>query len=266
MEWTDRGIVLSARKHGESSVVVTALTEAHGRHAGLVRGAARAGGTYEPGNLVALRWRARLEEHLGNYTAELVHSFAAPVLDDALRLSALAAACALVDAALPEREPHNTVFESLAALLAALEQAPALDWQAGFVRFEIDLLRDLGFGLDLSRCAATGETGGTLAFVSPKTARAVSKAAGEPYREKLLALPPFLAKEGAAPRSAAEIAAGLSLTGYFLDRHVFAPHGHVMPPARARLVDRIESSDSLAPAPKDPDNRDPDKERDKPVP
>jgi DNA repair protein RecO (recombination protein O) len=246
MEWTDRGIVLAARRHGESSAIVTALTAGHGRHAGLVRGARRAAGTFEPGNLVALRWRARLDEHLGNYTAELAHSHAAALLDDPLRLSALAAACALVDAALPERERHGRVFESLAGLLALLESGADAEWQAAFVRFEIDLLRDLGFGLDLAQCAATGQID-ALAFVSPKTGRAVSQAAGEPYRGKLLALPSFLTAANVAP-APDEIAQGLRLTGYFLERHVFAPHGHTIPPARARLVDRIAAIGSVAPA------------------
>ena len=193
MEWSDRGIVLSARRHGESSAVVSALTAAHGRHAGLVRGAKRAGGTFEPGNLVQLRWRARLEDHLGNFQAELMHSFAAAVLDDPLKLAALTSACALVDTALAERERHDKVFESLSGLLAALEQGTSTDWQGIYVRFEFDLLTDLGFGLDLSQCAATGRND-TLIFVSPKTGRAVSAAAGEPYRDRLLPLPGFLLK------------------------------------------------------------------------
>lgn len=248
MEWTDRGIVLSARKHGEGSAVVSALTAGHGRHAGLVRGAKRAGGTYEPGNLIAIRWRARLEDHLGNYSAELTHSFAAAILDDPLRLSALIAACALADAALAERETHAKIFESLAALLALLESGSDAEWRAAFVRFEIDLLRDLGFGLDLSRCAATG-TPDDLAYVSPKTGRAVSRKAGAPYCAKLLPLPAFLVAE-AKTASLEETVEGLRLTGYFLDRHVFAPHGHALPAARARLIDRIETDATLAPVSK----------------
>ena len=245
MEWTDSGIVLGARRHGESAEIVTALTQAHGRHAGLVRSARRAAGTYEPGNLVSLRWRARLDEHLGNFTGELVRSFAAAVLDDPLRLAGLAAACALVDAALPEREPHDKVFESLNALLAAIYEAKTPEWQSAFVRFEIDLLRDLGFGLDLSKCAATG-TIEELSFVSPKTGRAVSRDAGQPYCSKLLALPPFLTSNDVPPPSPRDVAEGLALTGYFLERHVFAPHGKTIPAARARLIDRIAASDNVA--------------------
>ena len=245
MEWSDRGIVLSARRHGESSAVVSALTSAHGRHAGLVRGAKRAGGTFEPGNLVQLRWRARLEDHLGNFQAELMHSFAAAVLDDPLKLAALTSACALVDTAFAERERHDKVFESLSGLLVALERGTSTDWQGIYVRFEFDLLTDLGFGLDLSQCAATGRND-TLVFVSPKTGRAVSAAAGEPYRDRLLPLPAFLLKSE-TPASPKEIADGLLLTGSFLERHVFAPHGKKFPLARTRLIDRIVSLDTLAP-------------------
>ncbi len=245
MEWTGDGIVLSARRHGETSLLVTALTAARGRCAGLVRGGARrASGTYEPGNLVGLKWRARLDEHLGNYAGELAHSTAAAILDDPARLSALASACALADSALPEREPHAKVHAAMMALLAALESESALAWQAAYVRFELDLLTDLGFGLDLSACAATGETG-DLAYVSPKTGRAVSRLAGEPYREKLFALPPFLAG-AAAPKDESEIAAGLALTGYFLERHVFAAHGKPVPAARARFVDRFPAFGNAA--------------------
>jgi len=245
MEWSDRGIVLSARRHGESSAVVSALTAAHGRHAGLVRGAKRAGGTFEPGNLVQLRWRARLEDHLGNFQAELIHSFAASLLDDPLKLAALTSACALIDSALAERERHDKVFESLSGLLNTLEQGTSADWQGVYVRFEFNLLTDLGFGLDLSQCAATGRND-TLVFVSPKTGRAVSATAGEPYRDRLLPLPGFLL-DTKATASSKEIADGLLLTGSFLERHVFAPHGKKFPLARTRLIDRIVSSDNVAP-------------------
>lgn len=245
MEWADRGIVLSARRHGETSAVVSVLTAAHGRHAGLVRGAKRAGGTFEPGNLVSLRWRARLEDHLGNYAAELVHSCAAAILDDPLRLAALAAACALADSALPERESHEKVFQNLVSLLALLESGRDEEWRAGFVRFELDLLRDLGFGIDLSRCAVTG-TPDNLAFVSPKTGRAVSREAAAPYRDKLLPLPAFLVAESPAA-SCEETLAGLALTGHFLEQHVYAPHNRALPAARARLIDRLGASAKVAP-------------------
>ncbi|MEE9251567.1 MAG: DNA repair protein RecO [Alphaproteobacteria bacterium] len=246
MDWTDDGIVLSARKHGESAAIVMLLTRLHGRHAGLVRGGSgrRARGVYEPGNRVHSAWRARLPEHLGTYTCELVHSFAAAVLDDPLRLAALSAACALAEAALPEREPHEAVFQGLLALLSALESpaanaAGALSWPPTYVRWELMLLKELGFGLDLSCCAATGASDG-LAYVSPKSGRAVSSSAGAPYRDRLLPLPEFLAGKEAAlreARPAAEIHRGLELTGYFLERHVFDPRDRPIPAARTRLVE-----------------------------
>ncbi len=247
MDWTDEGIVLSARKHGESSAIVTLLTRAHGRHLGLVRGGAgrRARGTYEPGNEVAAHWRARLDEHLGAFACELTASHAAPFLDDPLRLAGLAAACAVADATLPEREPHGAAYQALRAFLQALNTPHSAE---AYVRWELDLLKELGYGLDLSCCAATG-TNERLAFVSPKSGRAVSRAAGEPYRDKLLALPAFLlAGEGPTPGGVpwAEIADGLKLSGYFLERHVFAPHGRPMPAARTRLVDRLVRSDTIS--------------------
>jgi DNA repair protein RecO (recombination protein O) len=235
MDWSDRGIVLSARKHGETSLIVQLLTERHGRHAGLVRGgvSARARGLYQPGNLLAAQWRARLAEHLGNYACELMTGSAAALLDDGGKLAALSAACALAEAALPEREPHTDVFESFSALIAALARP---GWEPHYVRFELDLLASLGFGLDLARCAATGAND-NLAFVSPRSGRAVSLSAGEAWRDKLLALPAFLLADTApAP---GDIGQGLALTGHFLERHVFAPQDRRLPPARIRLAERL---------------------------
>jgi DNA repair protein RecO (recombination protein O) len=238
IEWSDDGIVLSARRHGENGAIVSLLTRAHGRHAGLVLGGAgrRARGVYEPGNRVAATWRARLSEHLGHYACELAESRAAALLDDALRLAALSSAAAILDAALPEREPHERLYDSLDDLVARLCD-PAASWPARYVRFELDLLADLGFGLDLSRCAATGRAD-DLAYVSPKTGRAVSTTAAEPYRDRLLTLPAFL-RNGALLQAvpSAAVLAGLALTGFFLEQHVFAhqPTGS-LPPARERLV------------------------------
>jgi len=239
MDWTDRGIVLSARKHGETSLIVQLLTERHGRHAGLVRGGAssRARGLYQPGNLLSAHWRARLSEHLGNYSCEMITGSAAALLDNGGKLAALSAAAALAETALPEREPHTDVFESVSALIAALgAAASAADWAPAYVRFEVGLLTSLGFGLDLERCAATG-TNDNLAFVSPKTGRAVSLSAGEAWRDKLLALPPFLL--AATKPGPGEVGLGLALTGYFLERHVFAPQDKRLPAARVRLGERL---------------------------
>lgn len=237
MDWSDRGIVLSARKHGETSLIVQLLTEQHGRHAGLVRGGAssRARGLYQPGNLLAAHWRARLAEHLGSYVCELITGSAARLLDNGGKLAALSSACALAEAALPEREPHADVFESFATLVDVLSAGGGA-WGADYVRFEVRLLASLGFGLDLASCAATG-TNDDLAYVSPKSGRAVSLSAGEAWRDRLLPLPPFLLAD-VAPASG-EIAQGLALTGYFLERHVFEPQGKRLPAARLRLAERF---------------------------
>ena len=239
MEWSDTGIVLSARRHGENAAVVSLLTERHGRHAGLVHGARgrRARGLYQPGNTLAARWNARLAEHLGRYTCELVRARASVLLDDAPRLAALAAVCALAEATLPERHPYPQVHGDTARLLDALEAGER--WAESVVRWELALLAELGFGLDLGSCAVTGEAEG-LAWVSPRSGRAVSRGAGAPYAEKLLPLPPFLtgAQGDVTP---ADIVAGLRLTGWFLEKHVFAEQGGRMPAARERLIDRLQA-------------------------
>lgn len=239
MDWTDQGIVLTRRRHGESSAVVSLLTREHGRHAGLVRGGSgkRAGSLYQPGNLLAAHWRARLAEHLGTLTAELLDPFASRVLDDALRLAALSSACALLETALPEREPHLPLFEATLLLLRVLgATAEPLGWGAAYARWETQALAEFGFGLDLEACAATGQRD-DLAYVSPRTGRAVSSGAGAPYADRLFALPAFLGTADAAPDAAA-VAAALRITGHFLERHVFGPHNRPLPPARTRLIER----------------------------
>jgi len=240
MQWSDDGIVLSTRKHGETSSIVSVLTRDYGRHIGLVRGGSgkRARGIYQPGNTVSARWKARLPEHLGAYECELTKAYAADLLNDPLRLAALSAACAVAEAALPEREPHTPVFEGMAILLDSIHAGTS--WPSVFVKWELGLLRELGFGLDLSRCAATGRHDG-LAFVSPKTGRAVSMAAAEPYLNVLLPLPGFLLTEGAAGNGE-EVQQGLKLSGYFLSRHVFAHRGNQSPQARDRMVERLRKS------------------------
>jgi DNA repair protein RecO (recombination protein O) len=237
MDWTDEGIVLAARPHGETGLVVSLLTRGHGRHAGFVPGgiSRRARPVWQPGNLVAVQWRARLAEQLGNYGGELREAHAARAMDDAAELAGLAAACAVADEALPEREPHPAMFDGFHAFLGALGHP---GWPAIYVRLELGLLQELGFGLDLAKCAATGATH-DLAYVSPKTGRAVSRAAAEPYKEKLVALPSFLST-GGLPADAAELAQGLELTGYFLERHVFWPQNKPLPPARARFMETLQ--------------------------
>jgi DNA repair protein RecO (recombination protein O) len=235
MEWSDQGIVLSARRHGESSVILSLLTAGHGRHAGLVRGGASRSrrGLLQPGNQVEATWRARLEDHLGGFTVDLLRNPSAAWLDDPARLAALSSACTIADQTLPEREPCESVFNGLTHLFDVMGEPL---WAAAYVEWELALLGELGFGLDLSACAATGRND-TLAYVSPRSGRAVSISAGEPYREKLLPLPGFLV--GGEPAQPADIAAGLALTGFFLDRHLFAPHQKRLPDPRARLVERL---------------------------
>src|SRR4051812_2245684 len=249
MEWEDHGIVLSERRHGESGAIVSLLTAEHGRHAGRVRSTRgpRTRGIFVPGNLVLANWRARLDEHLGNFTGELVTPFAARALDDPGRLACLAAACALTDIALPEREPHPRAFAALQALLEQLDGGQldgTLDWPAAYVRWELGLLAELGFGLDLTCCAVTGVTD-DLRWVSPKTGRAVSEAAAEPWRSRLLALPSFLTDPSRAPDADA-LKRGLALTGHFLIAHLFAPHSRREPPARIRLLERIGRDASVS--------------------
>ena len=238
MDWSDDGIVLTARKHGESASIVTLMTAEHGRHAGLVRGGAgrRARGIYQPGNIVRATWRARLEEHLGTFTCELLQARAADALDDPLRLAGLSAACTITEAALPEREAYAEMYERLNRLLDGMADD---DWLAAFVHWENDLLVRLGFGLDFSECVSTGSTD-ELIYVSPKSGRAVSAGAGAPYKDRLLRLPDFLRLgEAAAAVPPEEVLDGLAVTGYFLEHHVFALNGKKTPPARIRFVDRI---------------------------
>jgi DNA repair protein RecO (recombination protein O) len=236
MQWRDTGIVLSARRHGERSLLLRALTLEHGRHSGLVRGGQgpRQRVTFQIGNRLDLAWRARLSEHLGIFTAELEASHAARFLDDPARLAALASAAALADATLPDREPHPRAYRGFLELIAALESDRG--WAPLYVRWELDLLAELGFGLDLARCAATGAND-NLIYVSPRSGQAVSASAGEPYKKRLLPLPAFLL--GDEPPTLGDLSDGLALTGFFLERRVVLPQERKMPAARGRLVEAI---------------------------
>ncbi len=238
MDWSDQGIVLSRRRHGENAAVVSLLTREHGRHSGLVRGGAgkRASALWQSGNLVAAQWRARLAEHLGTLTGELVDGFAARAMDDALHLGAIASACAVLESAVPEREPHPALFDGTVTLLQELDggQSPELAG-AAYVRWEAICLAELGFGLDLETCAVTGQRT-DLAYISPRTGRAVSREAGAPFADKLFALPAFFS--GAEAPDSLAVGEGLRITGHFLERHVLAPHEKPEPPARTRFVDR----------------------------
>jgi DNA repair protein RecO (recombination protein O) len=233
MQWTDEGIVLGVRRHGETSVIVELLTQERGRHLGLVRGGAgtRLRGVLQPGNSLRAIWRARLDDHLGHYLVEGINLRAAGFLTAAHAVHGvthLAALCRL----LAEREPHARIHAALEAILDSLDDPSAV--APMIARFELAFLAELGFGLDLASCAATGETS-DLVYVSPRSGRAVSRAAGEAYRDKLMRLPDFLRTDGEQP-SAADLADAFALTGFFLDRHAFAPRGLALPDARGRFV------------------------------
>ena len=244
MDWSDDAIVLGLRHHGEHSAILDALTREHGRHLGLIRGATskRLKGALEPGNLLTAHWRGRLDEHLGTFSVELARARAAHFFGDGLKLNVLSAACAVAAATLPEREKHTRAFDAFGHLLDSLSDEPALLGVADYVRFEAVLLEDLGFGLDLESCAATGARH-DLTHVSPKSGRAVSAGAAAPYRDKLFALPAFLLDHTAVP-TAQDLVDGLALTGFFLNRSVLEPHGAVLPPARARLAERLAAERS----------------------
>jgi len=236
MEWSDDAIVLSVRAHGETSAIVETLTREHGRHSGLVRGGAsrRARALLQPGNTLHAQWRARLSEHLGNFTLDLAAARAGTMMDNRASLIGLNAFTGVASAALPEREPHASVYLAAEILLDAMMEEGFHHWAPLFVRWETGLLNDLGFGLDLSRCAVTGSAD-DLVYVSPRSGRAVSREAGEGYKSRLFALPPFLLGSQNASPDAADIAAGLRLTEHFLLERVLRPHGREMPAARLRL-------------------------------
>jgi DNA repair protein RecO (recombination protein O) len=243
MEWEDDAYVLSARAHGESGAIVDLLTAEHGRFAAHVAGGAskKFRAVLQPGSRVIARYRSRVSEQLGSASLEPVGEGPAALFDDALALAGLSAAAAVAAGALPEREVHAGAFFGLEALILALSH-PAV-WPAVYVRFEAGLLQELGFGLDLSRCAATGGVD-DLVYVSPRTGRAVSRTAGEPYKDRLLKLPPFLLGAQAG-LEAGDVDLGLVLTGHFLEQFVFSPLNRPLPPARVWLVDRLREGGRL---------------------
>lgn len=244
MEWNDEIIVLSVRRYGETSVIVEGLSRFHGRHIGLVRGGTsrRRRAALQPGNTLHAQWRARLPEHLGNFALELVKARAGALMENRDALAGLNAFAAVAAAALPEREPHSPAFAAAEILLDAMSQDDFAHWAPLYVRWEAGLLQDLGFGLDLAQCAATGSTD-DLAYVSPKSGRAVSRKAGEPYDKQLFSLPVFLLGSQNATPTAVDILAGLRLTEHFLLERVLRPHGRAMPASRRRLGE-IAASES----------------------
>lgn len=239
MEWTDEGIVLGTRRHGESSAIVELLTRSHGRHLGLVRGGAgsRLRPLLQPGNSVSAVWRARLDEHLGTYALEATRSRAATLLASSHAVYGVTHLAALVRL-LPERDPHEDIYEMLEFALDDFADADGA--AVHLVRFEMAMLSELGFGLDLSACAATGQTD-ELIYVSPKSGAAVSRTAGEPWRERLLRLPSFLREDdtGASGFTREDLQHGFNLTGTFLLRHVLEPRGQGHSDARAGFINAV---------------------------
>jgi DNA repair protein RecO (recombination protein O) len=236
MEWTDNGIVLGVRRHGESSAIVELLTVDHGRHLGLVRGGAgsRMRPLLQPGNTVRAVWRARLDEHLGTFVLEGLRLRAASLLASSHAVYGVTHLAALVRL-LPERDPHGMIYQMMESALDRLTDPS--EAAVDLVRFELAMLGELGFGLDLSACAASGATD-DLIYVSPKSGSAVSRTAGEPWRDRLLKLPTFLRGDGAfdAPFSAEDVRDGFALTGLFLLRHVLEPRGLQHSDARAGFI------------------------------
>ena len=237
MQWTGDGIILGCRRYGETSVILELMTRARGRHLGLVRGgrSRRHASLLQPGNGVHATWRGRLDDHLGSFQVEAMTERAGRLMESALGLYGMTLLAAHLRL-LPERDPHPALHDAALVVVDALHDpalAPAL-----MVRFELALLADLGFGLDLDACAATGARE-DLVYVSPRTGRAVGRGAGEPYRDKLLALPAFLTRERAEPPSLGDVLAGFRLTGHFLDREVYAARGLHLPEAREGFINAV---------------------------
>lgn len=244
MQWTDEGIVLGTRRHGEANAILELMTCAHGRHLGLVRGGAgsRLRPVLQPGNRISCTWSARLDEHLGHYAVEALDARAAsflPVSYALYGITHLAALCRM----LPERDPHPQIHAALEEVLDRLldphHAGPSV------VRFEFQLLAELGFGLDLATCAVTGEDK-ELVYVSPRSGRAVSREAGEPWKHKLLVLPAFLHQAFADDPSLQDVADGFALTGFFLLRHVLEPRGLGLADARANFIAALRREDRPA--------------------
>ena len=239
MHWQDEGIIVGVRRHGETSAIVELLTRKHGRHMGLVRGgrSKRMQPMLQMGNEVLAEWRARIEDHLGDYRLEAKTMRAAHLIDHPSALFALGHVCGLIRL-LPEREPHHGLFDVVRIVLDALSDhrlaAPLV------IRFELHILSELGFGLDLSECALTGQRS-DLVFVSPNTGRAASREAGQPWQDRLLALPAFLLQHDIplVMPDFMDIENGFLLTGHFLERHVYGPRGQQEPDTRRAFISSL---------------------------
>ncbi|MGY6634912.1 MAG: DNA repair protein RecO [Alkalilacustris sp.] len=246
MEWRAPCLLLAVRPHGETAAIAEVFSEAHGRHAGVVRGGAgrRLSPVLQPGAELDVTWRARLEGHLGSFTVEPLRNRAGPVMGDRVALAGLAAICALLARALPERAPYPRLWAASRTLLDALATVP--DWPAAYLRWEIGLLDELGYGLDLTRCAVTGARTG-LAYVSPRTGRAVTARGAGDLAPRLIPLPACMT--GRAEARGEDLQAALALTGHFLHRHLAPEGAPPLPAARARLITALARRDGLAQAP-----------------
>ena len=239
MEWHDEGLVIGARRLGETSLILDVMTRRHGRAAGVVRGgrSRRMQPLLQTGNSVAVTWRARLEEQLGAFTVEATRLRAAELMASPSGLHGLNLVAALLRL-MAEREPHEALAERAEAVMAVLDDAARAP--AALVRLELAVLAESGFGLDRASCAATGRPAGqgeaALAYLSPRTGRAVSRGAGEPYRDRLYPLPPFLLDEAEEIVEAGDALAGFAVTGHFLRRDLLTPRGLDMPPSRDSYV------------------------------
>jgi DNA repair protein RecO (recombination protein O) len=236
MQWTDEGIVIGVKRHGEASAILELMTREHGRHLGLVRGGfgSRMKPVLQPGNALSATWRARLDEHLGNYTVEAVNLRAASFFAAAHAIYGVSHLAALMRL-LPERDPHAGLYEEFDDILDCLDDAAAAAPMVA--RFELQLLAELGFGLDLEQCVSTGARS-DLVYVSPKSGRAVSRAAGEPWADKMLRLPAFLRDHDVEP-AGRDLADSFALTGFFLARHVLEPRGLALSDERAHFIAAI---------------------------
>jgi len=238
MEWQDEGIVLSASRHGEADALLDVMTKNHGRSRGFIKGGLgrRNKANLQAGNFLSVTWRSRIETNLGRFTVELIHSPIGAMMGDGARVSALAAASAVVASTMTESEPHESVYDGFHAVIRLLENegGSVSSWAAALAKLELGILSELGYGLDLSVCASTGTDQG-LVYVSPKSGRAVSLEAGKPYKGRLLDLPPFLLPDGPPDASLEDAVSAMKLTGYFLDRNVWIVRGKGQPAARERL-------------------------------
>lgn len=234
MQWEAEALVLAARPHGESSAIIDVFTREHGRFGGLVRGgnSRRQRPVLQPGNMVSATWRARLSEHLGVMTVDAGRAYAAEAMSEPVLLAGLSSLCALMQVT-AERQAYPRLYDTVQVVLAEMD-TPDI-WLPLLARFEMALLEETGFGLDLSCCAATGVVE-DLAYVSPRSGRAVSRAAAQPYLDKMFVLPAFLL-DPRADADGADIQNAFSLLGHFIERRVYLPNGLTMPAARARLMD-----------------------------